>query len=172
MGNLAGAAALWALALVLGGWAARKPGGLSRKAAILAAGQFVRIMPRIAFALLVAGFVGKLIPGELVGAILGPETGARGILIASVIGGFTPGGPMISFPTVVVLSEAGAGVPQLVAFLTAWSVFAFHRVLVYESALMGWRFSAVRLVSSLALPPLAGFTAALLLEAFGISASL
>jgi uncharacterized membrane protein YraQ (UPF0718 family) len=129
-------------------------------------------MPRIAFALLVAGFVGKLIPGELVGAILGPETGARGILIASVIGGFTPGGPMISFPTVVVLSEAGAGVPQLVAFLTAWSVFAFHRVLVYESALMGWRFSAVRLVSSLALPPLAGFTAALLLEAFGISASL
>ena len=171
MGSLAGAAALWALALALGGWAARKPGGLSRKAAVLAVGQFVRILPRIAFALLVAGFVGELIPGELVGAVLGPETGALGILFASVIGGFTPGGPMISFPTVVVLSEAGAGIPQLVAFLTAWSVFAFHRVLVYESTLMGWRFSAMRLVSSLALPPLAGFTAALILEAFGLSAS-
>ena len=163
MANLAGAAALWGIVLVLAVFAARKPGRLHRTAAALAADQFVRIMPRIAFALLVAGFLGKLVPGEFVGSTIGKESGATGILIASLAGGFTPGGPMIAFPTVVVLSEAGAGVPQLVAFLTAWSVFAFHRVLVYESTLMGWRFSLTRLFSSLTLPPLAGLAAALLL---------
>ena len=164
MGNLAGAAALWGIALVLAFVAARRPGRLHRRAAALAADQFVRIMPRIAFALLLAGFLGKLVPGEFVGSIIGPESGATGVLIASLAGGFTPGGPMIAFPIVVALSEAGAGVPQLVAFLTAWSVFAFHRVLVYESTLMGWRFSLTRLFSSLTLPPLAGFAAALIVN--------
>ena len=50
----------------------------------------------------------------------------------------------------------------MIAFLTAWSVFAFHRVLIYEITLMGWRFSAVRLISSLILPPLAGLLAMIL----------
>ena len=43
--------------------------------------------------------------------------------------------------------------------MPAWSVFAFHRVLIYEITLMGWRFSAIRLISSLILPPLAGLLA-------------
>lgn len=47
----------------------------------------------------------------------------------------------------------GAGLPQLVAFLTAWSVLALHRVLMYEAALMGWLFSVTRLTSSLILAP-------------------
>jgi hypothetical protein len=55
-----------------------------------------------------------------------------------------------------------------VAFLTAWSVFAFHRVLIYEITLMGWRFSAVRLTSSLVLPPLAGFLTAGLISLFAL----
>jgi len=40
-----------------------------------------------------------------------------------LIGGMIPGGPMISFPLVVVLDEAGAGLVQLITLLTAWSVF-------------------------------------------------
>jgi uncharacterized membrane protein YraQ (UPF0718 family) len=130
---------------------------------MLAVHQLLRIVPRIVLALLIAGFVGQLIPSEFVASRIGPQSGAEGIFLASVVGGFIPGGPMISFPTVVVLREAGAGLPQLVALLTAWSVFAFHRVLVYESTLMGWRFSGMRLLSSLVLPPLAGFTALLLM---------
>jgi len=157
-------ALLWSLVVALGIYAARTPGARHREAARLAARQFVRVLPRLVCALIAAGFLGKLIPGAFVGSLIGPESGARGILIASAIGGFTPGGPIISFPTVVVLSEAGAGLPQMVAFLTAWSVFAFHRVLVYESTLMGWRFAATRLFSSLALPPLAGFTAGLVMS--------
>jgi hypothetical protein len=63
---------------------------------------------------------------------------------------------MIAFPLVVVLRISGAGVPQVAAFLAAWSVFALHRVLIYEVAMMGYRFATIRLVSSLTLPIVSG----------------
>lgn len=151
---------LWGLALALGLMALRRGRGTVRRGLEVSLERFVAIIPRIAVALVTAGFVARLVPGEPIAALIGPESGWRGILIASLTGGFVPAGPIISFPLVVVLYKAGAGIPQLVAFLTAWSVFAFHRVLIYESTLMGWRFSAVRLTSSLVLPPLSGFLAA------------
>jgi uncharacterized membrane protein YraQ (UPF0718 family) len=122
--------------------------------------QFLLFLPRITIAIVAAGFIARLLPNAVAAHLIGPESGAKGILIASVVGGFVPSGPFVSFPIVVALDKAGAGTPQLIAFLTAWSVFAFHRVLIYESTLMGWRFSATRLVASLPLPPAAGFLAA------------
>ena len=148
---------LWALAVVLGVLALRRGRDTARRGLEISLERFVGVMPRIALALLTAGFVAKLMPGEPIAAHMGPGSGWRGILLATVAGGFVPAGPIISFPFVVVLYKAGAGIPQLITFLTAWSVFAFHRVLIYETSLMGWRFSAVRLASSLVLPPLAGF---------------
>jgi uncharacterized membrane protein YraQ (UPF0718 family) len=154
-----GALVLWMLALVLAVSALRRSTAESRTAFTAAAERFIEIMPRIALALVTAGFLSVLVPAEPVARYIGPDSGFPGILVASVVGGFVPGGPILSFPLVVVLYKAGAGLPQLIAFLTAWSVFAFHRVLIYELTIMGWRFSAVRLLSSLVLPPLAGLLA-------------
>jgi uncharacterized membrane protein YraQ (UPF0718 family) len=159
-----GALVLWVLAIVLAVWALRRSTAKARLAIATAGERFLEIMPRIAMALIAAGFIGVLTPSEPVARYLGLESGFVGVLLASVVGGFVPGGPIISFPLVVVLYKAGAGLPQLIAFLTAWSVFAFHRVLIYELALMGWRFSAVRLTSSLVLPPLAGLLSMALLN--------
>lgn len=153
---------LWGLALALGCVAALRGRTVVLSGLTRALERILTIMPRVAVALLMAGFVAKLMPSEPIAALIGPDSGLIGILIASITGGFVPAGPIISFPLVVVLHKAGAGIPQLVAFLTAWSVFAFHRVMIYESALMSWRFSAIRLTSSLVLPPLAGILAAAL----------
>ena len=141
---------MWAIAGVLGVLAA--PKGVLRDGLSMSTQRFLDVMPRIGLALLAAGFIGHLIPSEPVGHMIGPESGLLGILLAAVVGGFIPSGPIVSFPVVVVLTQAGAGFPQVVAFLTAWSVFAFHRVLIYEVTLMGWRFSLVRLTASLVLP--------------------
>ena len=156
---ISGALILWLLALVLAFIALRRSTAKARVAIATAGERFLEIMPRIALALMAAGFIGVLIPSEPVARYIGAESGFPGILLASVVGGFVPGGPILSFPIIVVLYKAGAGLPQVVAFLTAWSVFAFHRILIYEIALMGWRFSAVRLISSIILPPLAGLIA-------------
>jgi uncharacterized membrane protein YraQ (UPF0718 family) len=118
--------------------------------------RFVELAPRMAVAMLLAGFVGKLIPGQVVAHHIGADSGLEGILLATVAGGFVPSGPILAFPVIVVLMQAGAGYPQVVAFLTAWSVFALHRVMIYEIPIMGWSFAWRRLAASLPLPPIAG----------------
>jgi hypothetical protein len=53
-----------------------------------------------------------------------------------------------------------------VAFLSAWSVVAVHRMLIYEIPLMGWRFTLVRVLSALPLAPLSGLLAEGLVQVF------
>ncbi len=117
------------------------------------AGRIAVTMP---IAVVFAGFTGELLPHDTVAANLGAESGGLGIMLAGVIGGFMPGGPIVSFSTALVIYNAGAGVPQIIAFITGWSVYAFHRTLSYEIPLMGSRFALVRLAASLALPLAAG----------------
>lgn len=163
-----GTAALYGLAIVLGILVWVRKG---RETAIDALGKAgyraLRALPRIVVAVLTAGFAGHLIPSGIVVNHIGPDSGLVGVLIAMLVGGFIPGGPILSFPLVVVLHEAGAGLVQLITLVTAWSVFAMHRVVIYEIPMMGWRFSVVRLLSSLPLPLIAAGITAMLLRVLG-----
>lgn len=152
---------LWSLAALLAVYVYRRKGAVGvRRGLAQALGQARDLMIRLPLALLAAAFLAQVIPTEGVGAVLGPDTGMSGILLASVIGGVMPGGPMTSFPIALIVWQSGAGTAQTVAFLAGWSVFALHRVLAYEAPLMGWRFSGLRLASCFFLPPLAGVLAA------------
>lgn len=159
---------LWLLAAVLGTvLAVRYPERLP-PALRVAALNLVAITPRLSVALILAGFVAKLIPTETIGSMIGYDSGWQGIVLGCLFGGMMPSGPMIAFPVVVVLRHADAGAPQVVAFLTAWSVFAWHRMLAYEITMLGWPFTAVRLISSLALPFVAGALALVLCGLTGV----
>ena len=127
----------------------------------------LRLGIRIPFALIAASCLAELIPDQVVANLIGRESGAVGIVIAATAGGLMPGGPMVSFPLVLILAGVGAGPAQLVALITGWSVFALHRVISYESPMLGWRFVAVRLLASWMLPLIAGFTAAAALTVTG-----
>lgn len=118
------------------------------------------IVLRVPLALSAAALIAMMIPVETVGSAIGSESGLSGILVASVAGALLPGGPMVSFPLALMVWQLGAGQAQMVALLTAWSVFGFHRVLAYEWPLMGGWFVLLRLSSSWMLPPLAGLIAA------------
>jgi uncharacterized membrane protein YraQ (UPF0718 family) len=120
---------------------------------------------RVPLALLAAAFLSELIPAETIGGLIGGESGVRGILLSCLLGGFVPGGPMISFPIALVIWQMGAGQAQMVAFLAAWSIFAVHRIISYELPLMGGRFVMIRLASSWMLPPIGGLIAVLILAA-------
>lgn len=152
-----GLVAIWGIAGILAILAARR--GLLRQGAVMSFERFLEVLPRVGLALLAAGFLSHLVPSGPIAHVIGPESGFSGMVIAALVGGFIPSGPIVSFPVVVVLTQAGAGFPQVVAFVTAWSVLAFHRVLIYEITLMGWRFSAVRLASSVLMPLVAGLLA-------------
>lgn len=153
---------IWGVTLVLGLIAYSRPGRLHLQGLKIAWGYFYVLVPRLIVAVLVSGFFSAIVPTELVAGSIGKESGMKGVLIASLVGGFTPGGPIICFPIVVILYKAGAGIPPLIAFITAWSVFAFHRIVMYEIPVMGIRFAVLRLLSSLVLPPVAGILAAII----------
>lgn len=159
---------IWIIALALGAVAFFRKDQSCHKGLQLAWKQARAITPKIVMALLVSGFFSQIIPTELVAQWLGKDAGLRGVMIGSLIGGLIPGGPIICFPVIFVLLKAGAAVPALISFLTAWSVFAFHRVLAYELPLMGIQFVRIRLLACLILPPLAGVMAAAIMDVFHI----
>jgi uncharacterized membrane protein YraQ (UPF0718 family) len=126
-------------------------------------GDDLRLMtgltPRIVLAMFVAGLVEAVLPKDKVAYWIGAGSGLRGVLIATIAGALTPGGPATSFPFVVALFMAGADRGSLVAYLTAWSLLGFQRVVVWEMPFLGVDFVWVRLLANLPFPILAGIIA-------------
>ncbi len=119
----------------------------------------VAILPALAVGVLLGGMVQVLLPRDLVAAYAGEDSGLTGLIIATIAGSITPGGPFVTFPVVASLWKAGTGVGPLVAYMTAWSLLGFHRILIYEIPILGGRFVTIRLLTVVTLPLLAGYAA-------------
>ena len=132
------------------------------QACAIAAKGLVRLLPAVCLAMLAAALLVPIVPSSLVAQWIGPNSGVAGVAIASLIGAFIPGGPIVSFPMTLVFQSAGAGTAQLVALLSAWSVVAVHRLVAFELPLVGGHFARQRLIASLPLPILSGLIALLL----------
>jgi uncharacterized membrane protein YraQ (UPF0718 family) len=151
---------LAALAVILGVVAYLKDPGLPLIGAKNGLSLLWFILPRLVPALILAGLMQVLIPQEVVSRYFGRAGGLRAIVIASVAGVLTPGGPMVTVPFMVALANSGAALPSLVAYMTSWSLFGMQRIISWEAPLMGWKFVGVRIVVSLAFPVLAGWLVA------------
>jgi uncharacterized membrane protein YraQ (UPF0718 family) len=116
------------------------------------------VLPLLLAVFTIAGLVEVLVPRDKVSAWLGDQAGFRGIMLGCLAGAVTPGGPYVSFPLVASIYHAGAGVGTIVAYVTAWSLWAVSR-LPLEIGIVGPRLTAVRLLSTLVFPPIAGLIA-------------
>ena len=123
-----------------------------------AGNMLLQIAPLLIFAFIIAGMAQALVPTEMISKWVGAESGFRGILIGTVVGGFMPGGPYVSLPIAAGLLRVGASVGTMVALLTGWSLWAFTR-LPLEVGIMGWQFTLVRLACTFIFPPIAGLIA-------------
>ena len=79
--------------------------------------------------------------------------------IAAATGLLIPAGPVITFAIAAVFAKAGASTAALVTFVTSRSVFAAHRILIYELPMVCPSFLRLRVLSVLVLPFLAGLLA-------------
>jgi len=122
------------------------------------------VLPRMIFALLAAGFIVELIPTEIIIRYLGAEAGFKAILIGSVTGLIVPSGPVIAFAIAAAFAGEGASVPALIAFITGWSVFAAHRIVIFEIPLLGVHWVRLRMLTAIPLPLLAGGLAMLVTD--------
>lgn len=114
------------------------------------------ITPRVGAAVLIAAFLQILIPKEIISHLIGEKAGIKSVLIATIAGSLTPGGPLTSFPIVIALHAAGANKGALVAYLSSWAIIGMQRIIVWELPLLGPDVTFVRVSSSILLPIIAG----------------
>ena len=126
-------------------------------------GEFLRLLPRIGAGVIGAGFIAEVMPKALVASWIGPGSGFLGVIVATVGGALTPGGPVVGFSIGAAALKRGAGAPQVIAYSTAWALYAIHRLVIWEVPLMPARVVWLRALVSLPLP----FIAAALAIALG-----
>jgi uncharacterized membrane protein YraQ (UPF0718 family) len=147
-------------AVILGTLVYVKQGGDAVRVALHADLRlFVEIGIMIPAVLLLSAVVQVMMPKGLIERWLGASSGYTGIVIATLAGALTPGGPFMAFPLVRALYRAGADWAPLIAYTTAWMMLSVMRTLVYEIPLVGVRLPAVRIAACLVLPTVAGLSA-------------
>jgi uncharacterized membrane protein YraQ (UPF0718 family) len=118
----------------------------------------IEVLPMLVFAFVIAGLMQTVIPEASISNWIGAESGFRGILLGTLAGALTPGGPFVSMPLVAGFLKAGASAGTTVAFITGWSLLGIHRIPL-ELAILGWRFMIIRMLSVALFAPLAGIIA-------------
>ena len=117
--------------------------------------DFINVVPRIALGVIGSGFIAAIIPSSIMVGGLGPDTGWLGVATAVLAGAATPGGPVVGFSIGAVALKSGAGTPQVIAYVVAWALFAFQRVILWEIPFMPARFVWFRCAVSVPVPFLA-----------------
>lgn len=123
--------------------------------------ELLRVTPMLIAAFLVAGLTQALVSPNIVERWLGSQAGWRGILVACISGALIPGGPYVYYPIAGALLQSGAGVGVLISFISAKNLWAISR-LPYEFTLLGSNLAMIRIVLTIAVPPILGFLAELL----------
>jgi uncharacterized membrane protein YraQ (UPF0718 family) len=138
-----------------------------REGVAKSADLFLRSAPQMALGFLIGGTLGILLPEKQTVAWLGADSGAKGLWVGTLAGALTPGGPFAHFPILASLSQKGAGIGPLAAYIAAWSLLGIHRVVLWEAPFLGWRFALARWGACLLFPPLLGWLANTLFVALG-----
>ena len=140
----------------------RRPDRLSRAAAPVfkaslreGSMDFINIVPRIALGVIGSGYIAAIIPQEVITGWLGPDSGWLGVADRRDRrrrDARRPGDRLFHRRGG---AEVGGGAPQVIAYVVAWALFAFQRLILWEIPFMPARFVWFRCAVSLPFPFLA-----------------
>ena len=119
----------------------------------------VGMLPKMAAGCLIAAFVTRLLPREVVARWSAANPGSLGLLVAMTMGAVLPGGPLTIYPVAGAFLVLGADVGTAVAFITAWNLLGYNRALIWELPFFGPEFVGWRVLIALPLPILGGLLA-------------
>lgn len=119
-------------------------------------GFALMLMPKIFGGILLATALGLSLPRARVLALIGPDSGWRGLMIAAVAGAVMPGGPHVIYPLTLALIAAGADLAAGVTIVSAWVLLSLNRTLVWELSFIPVEFVAMRFLLTLPVPVLLG----------------
>jgi hypothetical protein len=153
---------LWVVVAALGFMAAMRGTRLFAGSVRNSVIEFLRLIPRIALGVIGSGFIADAMPQDLIVPWIGPHSGMLGVAIATLGGAATSGGPVVGFSIAAAALKGGGGAPQVIAYVTAWSLFSIQRIIGWEIPSMPARVVWLRAAVSLPLPFLAAATAMLI----------
>jgi len=153
---------LWLVVAALGLMTAMRGTDLFRGSLRASTIEFLQQLPRIALGVVGSGFIADAMPQDLIVPWIGPQSGMLGVAIATLGGACTSGGPVVGFSIAAAALKAGGGAPQVIAYVTAWSLFSIQRLIGWEIPLMPPRVVLLRAAVSVPLPFLAAATAMLI----------
>ncbi|MGL5126334.1 MAG: permease [Fusobacteriaceae bacterium] len=107
---------IFSIALTIILW--KKDPNKTKKSLFKALKSFENILPQFISVLFLIGLIFSIIPTNTISKILGNNTGIIGIISAGIIGSLTLIPSFIAFPLVASFKEQGAGVPQIVMFIS------------------------------------------------------
>ncbi|MFY8040243.1 MAG: hypothetical protein ACOVN4_11330 [Bosea sp. (in: a-proteobacteria)] len=123
--------------------------GLSLQAATR---EILHLLPRLALGVIGSGFIAKALPQDQIVGFFGSGSGILGVALAALAGALTPGGPVVGFALGAAALKAGAGLPQVMSFVTGWSLYTLNRMLIWELPFMPSWFVRLRILVSLPFP--------------------
>lgn len=139
--------------LLLIAW--RRADGSLQLSLSAASREVLHLLPRLALGVIGSGFLARALPQDQIVGWFGSGSGLWGVTLAAIAGALTPGGPVVGFAIGAAALKSGAGLPQVMAFVTGWSLYTINRVVVWELPVMPPRFVAIRMLASLPFPFLA-----------------
>ncbi len=90
------------------------------------------------------GLLDVWVPREQMMRFMGPGSGAKGVILAFLLGSFAAGPLYGAFPVAAVLMKKGASFINILIFIGAWSTTKIP-MLLFESSALGVRFTLARL---------------------------
>ena len=138
---------------------------LPREGLVQGGRMFWDVVPSLLVGFALAGVVQVLVPKEYIAKMIGEGSNFKGIVIATVAGVLSPGGPYINIPLVASLYKSGASVGPLAAFLAAWGLVPLSRTLVFEVPMLGAKFAIARFGASLLFPCIIGIITSFIFKA-------
>lgn len=143
---------LWVLVAALALAAAVRGRILFREGVREGVMDFVRLLPKVLIGVVGSGYMAAVMPPDIIARWLGPDSGFFGVMIAVIGGAISPGGPVVGFSISAAALKSGAGAPQVIAYMTAWALFAVQRFILWELPIMPRGLVWTRVIASLPLP--------------------
>jgi len=108
--------------------------------------EMLSILPPI---FLLLGLMDVWIPRETMMKYMGRDAGLRGGLLAFAMGSAAAGPLYAAFPVSGMLLKKGVTLSNVFIFIGAWSTTKIP-MLLFEASSLGWKFTAIRLLCSIA----------------------
>jgi uncharacterized membrane protein YraQ (UPF0718 family) len=97
----------------------------TKKAMTVAKKSFLNIFPDFSAILILIGIVLAILSPQVISRVIGGQSGFLGMMVTSIVGSVTLIPAFIAFPLAKSLLDAGAGVTQIVVFISTLMMVGF-----------------------------------------------